>query len=70
MISTPAGFVVDGDVRFAVTFEHLTDAETISRGEKPPTVNMAVPVRSLLLRPLLWKTKSHVVRVTPLKAGS
>jgi len=68
-VRTPAGFVRDGNVRRPVIFEHETDAETIRRADRATYRKYGGGPRSLLLRLLLWKTKNHVIRITPVEGG-
>jgi hypothetical protein len=64
-IRTRDGFVLDGTVRYPVTFDHVTDVETIRRVDEATYRKYGGALRSLLLWPLLRSTRSYVVRITP-----
>jgi hypothetical protein len=59
----PGGFVINGDVRYPVMFEHVTDAETIRRADEATHRKYGGPLRSLLLKPLLWRTRNYIVKI-------
>lgn len=67
-IRRQTGFVVDGTRRFPVVFERVTDAETIRRTDAATYRKYGGGLRSVLLRPLLWKTRMCVMRMTPVPA--
>lgn len=61
----PAGYVVDGEGgRYPVAFEHVTDANTLRRVDAATYRKYGGPLRSLLLRPMLWWTRNYVVRIS------
>jgi hypothetical protein len=64
VITTPVGVVVDGKRRYPVIFELVTDAETIRQADSATVRKYGGALRSLILRPLLWRTKQHLVRIT------
>ncbi|MCV7029519.1 DUF2255 family protein [Mycobacterium sherrisii] len=61
----PHGFVIHDAARFPVGFSRVTDAETIHRVDRAAYRKYGGKVRSLLLRPLLWRTRHHVLKITP-----
>jgi hypothetical protein len=63
-IRTPDGFVVVGTERHPVTFSHVTDTETIRRVDEATYRKYGGALRSILLWPLLRKTRGHVVRIS------
>lgn len=67
-IETPNGFVLDGAVRYPVTFHHVVDAETIRSVDEATYRKYGGVLRSLVLRPLLWRTRAFVVKITPATA--
>lgn len=64
-IVAPNGFVLDGAVRYPVTFQPVADADTIRRVDEATHRKYGGVLRSLLLRPLLCRTRAFVVKITP-----
>lgn len=61
----PHGFVIHDAVRFPVTFAHVTDVDTVRRVDRETYRKYGGTLRSLLLRPLLWRTRNHILKLTP-----
>ena len=62
-LRTPEGGLLDGNTRYRVTFEHITDAALIRRVDRAIYVKYGSPLRNLVLRPMLWWTRRYVVSV-------
>ncbi len=59
------GVFLNGSTRYPVSIEDVTDAATIRRVDEATYAKYGGPLRNLLLRVLLWRTRKYVMQVRP-----
>ncbi|WP_327145538.1 DUF2255 family protein [Nocardia sp. NBC_01327] len=62
-LRTPEGALLEGNTRYRVTFEHITDPAVIRHVDRAIYAKYGGPLRNLALRPMLWWTRRYVIGV-------